>query len=418
MSGVEIAVPIALFCAKLFAQLNISLLNTNNDAEAFVMLESNVIDDIYDAYLFHGKLMRCVGKEELLKRRAMAAIRKTEKACKEPYSSHMNCDAPTAAWIMRSSVHFQQAKHQFGTNEAQKGIPVPHLKDPESSLGDRIQDGMLIGIQNDLEDFFNKQLDKIQERIRDLMSNWHTGGRLHYLLLSGGLGSSAYVQKKLRDFCARHDDLKNTHVIVSHCPRMAVSMGLVYDAMSNRTLLAEICCRTSFGLVFRMPNDKSLVSRLRSKFRGFKPWGFHRSRDTLVSGVDWFIKQGDGGVNGREATHPYNASFKTNAPRVCDVEIVASPDKSLSPSEKDHPQSRVLIHVDLEHSDPLEEFTTWRQESYLTFPFFVKATIEPAEVKFRCVDSKGKEVGEGVSFFADGGHTMRPLLMGLREDEE
>ena len=80
MSGVEIAVPIALFCAKLFAQLNISLLNRNNDAEAFVMLESNVIDDIYDAYLFHGKLMRYVGKEELLKRRAMAAIRKTEKA--------------------------------------------------------------------------------------------------------------------------------------------------------------------------------------------------------------------------------------------------------------------------------------------------------------------------------------------------
>ncbi|KAJ4190392.1 hypothetical protein NW755_005534 [Fusarium falciforme] len=199
---------------------------------------------------------------------------------------------------------------------------------------------------------------------------------------------------------------------------MAVSMGLVYDVMSNRTLLAEICCRTSFGLVFRMPNDKSLVSRLRSKFRGFKPWGFHRSRDTLVSGVHWFIKQGDRGVNGREATHPYKASFKINAPRVCDVEIVASPDKSLSPSEKDHPQSRVLIHVDLEHSDPLEDFTTWRQESYVTFPFFVKATIKPAEVKFRCIDSKGKEVSEGVSFFADSGHTMRPLLMGLGEDEE
>ncbi|KAJ3467739.1 hypothetical protein MRS44_005303 [Fusarium solani] len=311
----------------------------------------------------------------------------------EPYSGLMNCDVRTAAWIMRSSNQFQQAKHQLGTNAPQKGIPVPHLKDPESSLGDRIQDGMLTGIQQ------------------------------HYLLLSGGLGSSTYVQKKLRDFCTGHYELKSTHVIVSHCPRMAVSMGLVYDAMSNRTLLAEICCRTSFGLVFRMPNDNSLMSRLISKLRGFKPWGSRRSRDPLTSGVDWFIKQGDRSVNGHEATYAYKASFKTNAPRVCDVEVVASPNKSLSPSEKadgpeDHPQSRVLIHVDLDHSDPFEKFTTWRKEAYVTFAFSVKATIEPAEVKFRCVDSKGKEVSEGVSFFADGSHAIRPLLMGLGEDEE
>jgi hypothetical protein len=141
---------------------------------------------------------------------------------------------------------------------------------------------------------------------------------------------------------------------------MAVSMGLVYDAMSNRTLLAEICCRTSFGLVFRMPNDNSLMSRLISKLRGFKPWGSRRSRDPLTSGVDWFIKQvsllhrtpclkrarllirfqGDRSVNGHKATYAYKASFKTNAPRVCDVEVVASPNKSLSPSEKGMPPTQ------------------------------------------------------------------------------
>ncbi|KAM6534610.1 hypothetical protein FALCPG4_004236 [Fusarium falciforme] len=83
MSGAEIIVPIALFCGKFFAQFSISLLDTDNDAEAFVMLESNVLDDIHDAYLFHRKLMRYVGKEELLKERAMAAIRKTEEAMKK-----------------------------------------------------------------------------------------------------------------------------------------------------------------------------------------------------------------------------------------------------------------------------------------------------------------------------------------------
>lgn len=65
----------------------------------------------------------------------------------EPYSSLLNCDVRTAAWIMRSGNHFQKAKHQFGTNEEQERIPVPHLKDPGSSLGDRIQNGMLVDIE-------------------------------------------------------------------------------------------------------------------------------------------------------------------------------------------------------------------------------------------------------------------------------
>ncbi|KAL2669967.1 hypothetical protein Neosp_014845 [[Neocosmospora] mangrovei] len=167
----------------------------------------------------------------------------------QPHSHLFNCKVEKVAWTMRSSDAFQEAKHLFGTDEAQPEIPVPHLKNPGSSLGDRIRDGLLIDIH------------------------------------------SAYVQKKLREFCTKEDRLKNTRVIVSHHPRMAVSMGLVFDAVSNRSLLAEVCCRNSFGLVFRMPNDNSLVSRWTAKVKGFKLWGLRRKQDPLTSGVNWFIKQ-------------------------------------------------------------------------------------------------------------------------------
>lgn len=80
MAEVAIVVPIVLVCARLFAQYGISFIGTDNDAEAFAMLESNVADDIQDAYLFHAKLMRYPGREEQLKERAMAAIRKAEAA--------------------------------------------------------------------------------------------------------------------------------------------------------------------------------------------------------------------------------------------------------------------------------------------------------------------------------------------------
>ncbi|KAI8721695.1 hypothetical protein NCS52_00311700 [Fusarium sp. LHS14.1] len=335
----------------------------------------------------------------------------------QPHSHLFNCKVEKVAWSMRSSDAFQQAKHLFGTTKAPPGIPVPHLKDPGSSLGDRIQDGLLVDIQNYLEDAFDKQLDKMQQRILDLMDNCLTSGR-HYLLLSGGLGSSAYVQKKLVEFCNKHDRLKNTRVIVSRRPRMAVSMGLVFDATSNRSLLAEVCCRNSFGLVFRMPNDSSLASRWTAKLRDFKFWGLRRKQDPLTSGVNWFIKQDDKIVNGDEKSYTYKACFKASGPRVCDIEIVASSNETQLPSENDHPQSRILMQVDFEHSTPFTKSTTWRRESYVTFAFSVKATIEPAEVKFRCVDSKGKEVSKGVRFSADGGSGFRPLLMGLGEDEE
>ncbi|KAI8721697.1 hypothetical protein NCS52_00311900 [Fusarium sp. LHS14.1] len=77
MSGAEIIVPVTLFCAKSFMKLGGDFLEINYDAQAFLMIERNVADDIEDALIFHRKLMRHVGKEGLLKKRAMAAIVKT-----------------------------------------------------------------------------------------------------------------------------------------------------------------------------------------------------------------------------------------------------------------------------------------------------------------------------------------------------
>lgn len=79
----EIIVPITLFCAKLFMKFGGDFLDINYDAHAFLMIERNVADDIEDALIFHRKLMRHVGKEALLKKRAMAAIVKTREALKQ-----------------------------------------------------------------------------------------------------------------------------------------------------------------------------------------------------------------------------------------------------------------------------------------------------------------------------------------------
>ncbi|KAJ4316019.1 hypothetical protein N0V84_008083, partial [Fusarium piperis] len=313
-----------------------------------------------------------------------------------PHGDLFDCEVDRVAWDMRCSGKFQDVKHIFGNPYPNNEIPVPHLKDPKSSAGDRIQNGMLIDIHSD------------------------------------------YVQEKLRTFCKGHDKLKDTQVVASSRPRMAVSMGLVYDAMRNQPLLAELCSRSSFGLVFRMPNDDLVAQRWRSLLRELKQAGWLRRQDPIASCVDWFIKkvsllrgspyskhaslltrlQGTKVINGNEVTHTYRACFEAKGSRECAVQILASPDEDPSPSEKDHPQRRVLMRVDLSHSKPTKQLTFWRKSSYVKIEFLVKATIRPAEVHFRCVDNEGKEVSSGVSFPADGGHNMRPLLMGLGENEE
>ncbi|RSM05198.1 hypothetical protein CEP52_006407 [Fusarium oligoseptatum] len=247
---------------------------------------------------------------------------------------------------------------------------------------------MLIGVQNDLRAAFDEQLDKIQARIRQ-----------NYLLLSGGLGSSPYIREKLSAFCRHNEDLKETKLVVSDQPTMAVSMGLVYNAISNGKLLAEICCPTSFGLVFRMPNDVSIRSRLKSKWQELKRRGLFPNQDSLATGVDWFIKEGTKKANGDEITQPYTTSFlKEEKTRICEVRIILSSKKDPSPVEKDHTQRRIVMQVDLSHSDPIKEYVTWRNKS--------------------CVDSQGRKVSEWVRFPADGGQNMRPLLMGLDESDE
>ncbi|RSL68886.1 hypothetical protein CEP53_002448 [Fusarium sp. AF-6] len=65
---------------NLFKQACIDVLDSDNDAQAFMMIGANVQADIDDGYMFHRQLMKHTDKEEELKICAMRAIRNTEKA--------------------------------------------------------------------------------------------------------------------------------------------------------------------------------------------------------------------------------------------------------------------------------------------------------------------------------------------------
>ncbi|RSL50410.1 hypothetical protein CEP54_011962 [Fusarium duplospermum] len=57
-----------------------SLLNTENDAQAFIRIDKRATEDIKEAYIFHRKLMKCGEREGEVIFRAMKAIYETEEA--------------------------------------------------------------------------------------------------------------------------------------------------------------------------------------------------------------------------------------------------------------------------------------------------------------------------------------------------
>lgn len=97
--------------------------------------------------------------------------------------------------------------------------------------------------------------EKIQEQ-RTSLTRELPHGTVRYLVLSGGLGSSQYVQRELR---ARYAGLE---VLCAPNPQLAVANGLVADRV--QTLKEGVgvytgkCSRVSYGVLCRMPYDKRI----------------------------------------------------------------------------------------------------------------------------------------------------------------
>jgi hypothetical protein len=78
------------------------------------------------------------------------------------------------------------------------------------------------------------------------------------MILSGGLGSSAYVQQRIREHLNlfNHPSARNCSVIPSRFPQTTVVRGLLQDhkqriETGNKPVLASYIARASYGVVVR-----------------------------------------------------------------------------------------------------------------------------------------------------------------------
>lgn len=119
---------------------------------------------------------------------------------------------------------------------------------------------------SELRQIFEPLVQDLIKTINSQMSSLHSSNQIRYIVLSGGLGSSKYIERSLRDeYCTSFSRPRNTNnleILTAAEPQLAVVKGLVMDRSQalHRGVVVYTgkCCRVSYGAICRLPYDSKL----------------------------------------------------------------------------------------------------------------------------------------------------------------
>ncbi|KAF1810891.1 hypothetical protein P152DRAFT_400506 [Eremomyces bilateralis CBS 781.70] len=249
----------------------------------------------------------------------------------------LNIDIEETAWEMMKSKEFQNAKCDYGSADDAEvfSIPIPKLSYAYSNG--------LVGIFNgemqfkivELQALFDPQQIKKLFQLIDTqiqrMQQKDPSERIAHMVLSGGLGNSLYVQRKLRERYAAGDGsphlntARQMQVRVAPDPQLAVCKGLVADRIaklsSGKSILGWRCCRASYGTKCKvLYNPENPQHHNRQTVRDALDDKLY-----LHDTVEWFIKKGDPVSIDRPIIHNFRRKVPPGDPtRIFPTDVIAS----------------------------------------------------------------------------------------------
>lgn len=211
-------------------------------------------------------------------------------------------DPEDAAWEMMKSRDFQSVKCEYGSqlDTPLFSIEIPHTphtyNNPDPEV--KIKAGEMTFEKGDLQKLFDKQIGKLCKLIDtqlEILQKKFPHEQVAHLVLSGGLGNSAYVQACLRDYYTRMapTNAKQIRVRVAPDPQLAVCKGLVADRVrklvTSHSVLGWRCCRASYGTMCKILYDK----------KNPEHQGRQLVKDPMngklyiMQAIAWFVKKGE-----------------------------------------------------------------------------------------------------------------------------
>lgn len=204
---------------------------------------------------------------------------------------------------MRISKEYQNAKCDYGSEESMAdtetfAVRVPKLDPGYINQKYGISGGDMYFHREDLKSFFDVQIAKLFDMMDKQLvrlQQKHPNEQVAHLVLSGGLGNSAYVQSCLSSRYAfgntPHSNARSIQIRVAPDPQLVVCKGNVADRVqklkSGQSVLGWRCCRASYGTKCKMlysPNNTEHLG-LRTEIDALD------GKTYVVDCVDWFIKK-------------------------------------------------------------------------------------------------------------------------------
>ncbi|KAK4163210.1 hypothetical protein QBC43DRAFT_68290 [Cladorrhinum sp. PSN259] len=200
------------------------------------------------------------------------------------------------------SHHFRMVKHKFGERAYMQPvfrIPMEGVSHDFSHPMLGIENGRMLFTMAEIQSLFDPQVEGIVKRIveeLDWLRNQGHPQHVEHMILSGGLGSSAYVRDRLqqRFLSFPHPNASNVAVIPCNDPQLVVVRGLLLDRQQKwqtggtTSVLATRIARASYGVVVQ-----EIYSPAHHFNEDIVTDPFDSSQKWAVNQIQWLIRKGD-----------------------------------------------------------------------------------------------------------------------------
>ncbi|KAF4979510.1 hypothetical protein FZEAL_4278 [Fusarium zealandicum] len=233
---------------------------------------------------------------------------------------------------MARSPGFRSVKHKFGEKVYMQEvfrIVMEGVGYDANHAGLRVEEGRMLFSKQEIQKLFDDHvvaiIRRIEERLDWLAEKGHTE-QVEYMILSGGLGSSAYVRDRLQRHLTdlRHPNARNIAVVPSQEPQLVVVRGILENKrqveLGSKPVLGTWIARASYGVK---------VQEVYSPARHFDedvrddPWD--SSVKWAVNQIQWLIRKGDTVNPESPLAKPFEIRLKEgDTTRAWDADIVVS----------------------------------------------------------------------------------------------
>ncbi|CAG8958336.1 hypothetical protein HYFRA_00000693 [Hymenoscyphus fraxineus] len=312
------------------------------------------------------------------------------------------------AWEMGKSKEYQNAKCEHGSSDDDTEyftVAIPKLDRGYVNENAGIAYGEMKFRRDSIQGYFDAQIIKLFELIdKQLirMQQKFPTEQVAHLVLSGGLGNSPYVQKRLRErysfgnCSATFPNARALQVRIAPEPQLVVCKGMVADRIqklkSGKSVLGWRCSRASYGTLCKVLYDPTNPSHI----------GQRTEKDLLdgklyvLGCINWFIKQGEAVSIDYPIVKHFNRKcapatrLNRNPPRVFPTAVVTTDmDIDLGLPYVMNSSCQKLCDLTADFSAvPLTSFKLknrhwWNTgEKYHRIDFVIKVALGPADVNF------------------------------------